>query len=185
MVAVAITLAPAVGCGTSSDGSGTTASPGQEPTTTVKWPYTVDDYVAELEDQPGGLTDVMDETETKCFVGTIVESIGLDRLEEAGATPERLAASDDFEGLLSEEDGRRVTIDGLVNCTDFHELVQSQAELPAADAQCLRDGVEERALAEVLLGSSSGEFEPTPESMATYEAATSMCPGAMQALGAS
>ncbi len=167
--------------GTEAQDTTTSAPATSSPGTT--WPYTVDDYVTEVAGQPSGLTDVMTASEAECFATTMIEGIGIERLAEAEVTPADLAASDDVDELVGYEEGRRIVGDAMADCVDFHELVFSQSDVPAAFAACLREKVSERDLVEVLLGTTEGEFQPTPAADAAWERATTACPEAMAELG--
>jgi hypothetical protein len=192
MILVVALFVAAAACGGSGDDEASAPEPveeaGVEEGTTeddralADGPFTVDDYVEVLAEDSGGLTEVMSDDEAACFVGSMVEGIGLDRLEAAGMTPEAFAEADDFSGLVEEAEGRRITVDAMVDCTDFHDLVLSRPDVPAEHARCLREEVSERDLVEVLVGTTSGEDEPTPEAEAAYAAAVAACPEAMAAM---
>ena len=171
IAAMAVAAVVLAGCSSSDDSAGP-----------ADWPYSVDDYVAELTRQPDGLTEIMDEGEAECFVGSVVEGIGLDRLAELEVTPEDFAASDSFDGLVPEEEGHLLTVDAMVECADFTEMVLAEADADPEAERCLREEIEERDLVLVFLSAES-DTGSDAEVDAAVDRMLQACPDALLGLG--
>jgi hypothetical protein len=146
------------------------------------WPYDVDDYVAAISAADGPAED-LSPAESDCITRGMVTGLTIERLADAEITPEGLAAMDDMFELVSYREERALMVGALVECLDVLELAVVSGGLDAQNTRCLLQEIEEPWLAEVLLGTTEGEFEPTPESEAALDAIEGACPGLLAALG--
>lgn len=151
--------------------------------------FSTDDYARALVEAGDGFEEVMTDDESLCFMAAFVDGIGLERIVATGATPEDLAEGDVLEDLVGDDESRELLIDGFVECVDVHALVVMGAGLDDEQASCLKENVEERWLAEALVGETDDGDPSTPdptfsqETVDATEQAFEACPEAMAALG--
>lgn len=74
------------------------------------------------------------EDQLNCWVGSMVDGIGVDKMKEAGFTPESLASnsSEADLGALS-DDERKVVADSFAKCIDLEEVFLAQIEADGGD----------------------------------------------------
>ena len=162
-------------CGDDDGGGGDLSSEEQE--------Y-VDAAMAEFDPEEA---EPLTEDDARCVVTSMVESLGVDRLEELGITPETFGSEDGApfpEGLT--EDEANDVVDGFDSCIDLPALFTDQM---AADdtideetKECLADAFDEdtiRSLFVTMLTQGQDALEEDPELLQELMAILSECPGAM------
>ena len=118
---------------------------------------------------------------------SMVEGLGIERLEEIGITPESFSEEGDLpEGSLDEADATTL-VDGIATCIDFRELFLTgfaeDGDLSPETAECLAEEFDEDLVKRsmvVLL--SEGEAALDADSGVGQEmmAAFLACPGALE-----
>jgi hypothetical protein len=171
-VATAAALTLALGaCG--DDDGGSSASSEEQP-------Y-VDAAAASLaaeEDTP------FTEEESECVATLMVQTIGVDRLEEAGIEPADFQDSDldlSEAGIEYSAEDQEAIANGLGDCVDvvdlFAESMAADGEVADEDIECMRDNVDEEQITALLASSFGGEEEMDEDSMSFIFELMAACPG--------
>lgn len=134
--------------------------------TTVDVPADRDAYVAEAVAAMG----LPDDGASQCLAGTVVDAIGMERIVEAGLTPDAFARATSFEEMDVtvddvEPDALRTTLSG---CGDLVALFVRDAPDAAAEA-CVRGVMTDELVAESMVDELTGG-EPSPELTAAFGA---------------
>jgi len=185
VLVIGVVLVFAAGCGDDdSEGGGTdTGSESEGDLSDEERAYVdaaVDGYDAER-DAP------MTEDDARCMATSMVQGIGVDRLEEMGITPESFSEDGDLpEGALTEADAEAM-VSEIAGCIDLQELFLAgfteDESLSPETVECLADQFDEdlvTRLMVVLLSQGEDALSegsgPGAELMEAYLA----CPGALE-----
>jgi hypothetical protein len=127
------------------------------------------------------------EDDARCVVTSMVESLGVDRLEELGITPETFGDDDGApfpEGLT--EDEANSVVDGFDGCLDLSALfAESMAGDPSIDdetKECLADAFDSdtvRRIFVTMLTEGEDALGDNPELMQELMGIFQECPGAL------
>jgi hypothetical protein len=129
----------------------------------------------------------LEEGEARCIVESMVGSLGAERLEELGITPDSFGGSDNPfpEGL--EEDEANQIVDGFEGCFDMGELfLEGLAEdgTMSDDAKkCLADAFDEDTIRRIfvtMLTQGEDALQDDPELTSEFLSIFSECPDALQ-----
>ena len=126
--------------------------------------------------------------EAECFGARFVDVVGIDRLEEAGITPEDLAADTDFDfsaiGLTEQEGGEIYDAFGSCDVEIREEFLQSlnaDNSISEEDQECLAEAFDEDLLRRIFVTTFvEGEdaLDQDEELMGEVFAVFAQCPGA-------
>lgn len=120
--------------------------------------------------ESGGDEETIPKESAECWSGDMVDGIGVDKLEEAGITPETVGGSGDeadFEKLS--KDDRKVVADSFTKCIDLEQvfmnsLASSGEEIPQEMKECFEAidwTVIEKSFSEMILtGEDMDENDP-------------------------
>jgi len=131
------------------------------------------------------------EDDARCIVQSMVESVGVDRLDELGITPEQFGSQDDapFPEGLTEEEANGV-VDGFEGCIDLSGLfLDGMAEdetLSAEAKECLADAFDEDTIRRIfvtMLTEGEDALEQDEDLMAEFLGIFSECPEALGGAG--
>ena len=149
-------------------------------------PY-VDAFVASASDADEDELQLSGE-QAECFGARFVDIVGVDRLEEAGVTPEDFGddSSLDFSEIgLSEDEGEDI-YDSFEECdvdirAEFLNSLDADGSLTEEDRECVEDAFDEDLIRRMLVTTFvQGEdaLEQDEELMSDVFAVFSECPGA-------
>jgi hypothetical protein len=125
------------------------------------------------------------EDDARCVATSMVEGVGVERLEEVGLTPESFSSDEDLPDGLAVEDAQTI-VDGMKGCIDLQELmlagIAEDASLSEETQECLAehfdDDLVERSMVALLSEGTDALSEQSgvgAELMAAFVA----CPGAL------
>lgn len=127
------------------------------------------------------------EPEARCVVSSMVTSLGVDRLEELGITPETFGSEDGapFPENLTEAEAEGV-VDGFDECLDlgalFAESMAQDDTLDDETKQCLADAFDSdtvRRLFVTMLSQGEDALTEDPELLQDIMGVFTQCPGAL------
>lgn len=175
-IAISSLLLFAAACGDDDGGgSGDLSGPEQE---------FVDAAMAEFDPEDA---EPLTEDDARCVVTSLVEELGVDRLEELGLTPESFGSEEGapFPENLSEDEANGV-VDGFEGCLDLAGLfTQSMAEDDSIDdetRECLADAFDKsmvRRLFVTMLTQGEDAMTEDPELLSDIMSVFMKCPGAL------
>jgi hypothetical protein len=128
----------------------------------------------------------MTEDDARCIATSMVETLGVDRLEEMGLTPESFASDAELpDGAVSEADARTM-VDGISDCIDLRELflagfTEDESLSPEA-VECLSEQFDEDLVTRsmvVLLSEGEDALSETSGVGAEMMQAFLACPGVL------
>jgi hypothetical protein len=127
------------------------------------------------------------EDDARCIVTSMVEGVGVDRLEDLGITPQQFGSDDGStfpEGLTDEEANR--VVDGFDGCIDlpalFTESLAADASLSDEDKACLDDAFDNDTIRKIfvtMLTQGEDALQDDPELMNEFMAIFQKCPEAL------
>ena len=127
------------------------------------------------------------EDDARCVVTSMVEAIGVDRLEELGVTPESFSSDDGApfpEGLT--EDEANGVVDGFEGCIDlpalFTESMAADESIDEETKACLADAFDEDTIRRIfvtMLTEGEDALSDDPELMQEFLGIFEECPGAL------
>ena len=142
----------------------------------------VDEAMADFDPEDA---EPLTEDDARCMVTSLVEEVGVDRLEEIGLSAESFATDEDLPTNLEEDDAQQV-IDSMNGCFDLRELflagMAEGEELPAEARACLSDAMDDEFVDQVMLTMlTEGEaaLEEDPELRSELMSLFTECPEAM------
>jgi hypothetical protein len=124
------------------------------------------------------------EDDARCVVVSMVDALGVERLEEVGLTPESFAdeGDDSFPSGLEEAEANRV-VDGFEGCFDMSQLFLDQMaddeSLSPEARECLAEAFDEdftRRIFVTMLTKGEDALEEDEELTSELFAAISQCP---------
>ena len=89
----------------------------------------------------------MTEDDARCIATSMVESLGVDRLEEMGLTPESFSEEGDLPEVAVQPDEAEELVDGITGCIDIRDLflagLNESGSLSAEAEECLAEAFDE------------------------------------------
>lgn len=175
-IAISSLLLFAAACGDDDGGgSGDLSGPEQE---------FVDAAMAEFDPAEA---EPLTEDDARCVVTSMVDSLGLERLEELGITPDSFGSDEGapFPENLDEDEANDV-VDGFEDCLDlgalFAESMASDDALDEETRDCLADAFDKdmvRRLFVTMLTKGEDALEEDPELLGDILGVFAKCPGAL------
>ncbi|MFP5255839.1 MAG: hypothetical protein ACLGI8_08340 [Acidimicrobiia bacterium] len=143
----------------------------------------VDAAMAEFDPEQA---EPLTEDDARCVVTSMVDSLGVDRLEELGITPASFGTDDaPFPEGLNEDEANDL-VDGFDSCIDLPALFTEQmAADPSIDdetKECLEGAFDEdtiRSLFVTMLTEGEDALQEDPELLQELMSILQECPGAM------
>ncbi|MGV3759402.1 MAG: hypothetical protein ACO1PW_07635 [Actinomycetota bacterium] len=144
----------------------------------------VDAAMAEFDPEEA---EPLTEDDARCVVTSMVETLGTDRLEELGITPETFGSEDGapFPEGLSEDEANGV-VDGFDDCLDlgalFTESMAADDSIDDETKECLADAFDGdviRRLFVTMLTEGEDALSDDPELLQEFMTILQECPGAM------
>ncbi|MFL6205884.1 MAG: hypothetical protein ACJ739_11085 [Acidimicrobiales bacterium] len=174
----ALLLAVGAGCGDDGDDGGGDGGDGLSD----EEQHYVDDAMKDFDAEDAA---PLTEDDATCIVTSMVRSVGVDGLEDAGITPESFSEAEGFPDGLTEDQATQVvgSINGCVDLRDlFLESITQDSSLPKDTQDCLAKQFDDdfvRRLMIVTLSKGeeglSSDSDLTAELMAIFQE----CPGAL------
>lgn len=127
------------------------------------------------------------EDEARCVVTSMVDGLGVDRLEELGITPETFGDDDGapFPEDLSEGEAT-IVVDGFEDCLDlgalFADSMAADDTIDQETKDCLADAFDDetvRRIFMVMLTEGESGLEDDPDLMSEFMGIFQECPGAL------
>ena len=184
LLVIGVVLAFAAGCGDDdSESEGSTDTASESDLSDEEQAY-VDEAVNGFDaerDAP------MTEDDARCIATSMVQTIGVDRLEEMGFTPESFSEDGDLpEGAVSEADAE-VIVSGMADCIDMRELFLAgfteDESLSPETIECLTERFDEDLVTDlmvVLLSEGEAGLSETSGPGAALMEAYTACPGVLE-----
>ena len=178
---VALLLVGAAAC--SEEGDATSDAPGASGLSAAEQAYVeeaLEGFDAEREAP-------MTEADARCIATSLVEGVGVERLEEMGITPESFSDDGDLPAGAVEEAEAEVMVDGITECIDIRALFlagfNEDGSLSAEAEECLADAFDEDLVERTMvLLLTDGEDALSDDSGVGAEVMESFlaCPGALE-----
>lgn len=171
-------LLGAAACGDDEDGGGGGDLPAEEQ-------EYVDAAMAEYDAEEA---EPLTEDDARCIVVSMVDALGVERLEEIGLTPESFADDSDepFPSGLEEDEANQV-VDGFEGCFDMSQLfldeMAADESLPPEARECLAEAFDEdftRRIFVTMLTKGEAALEEDEELTSELFAAISQCPEVLE-----
>ena len=180
IVVLALFVSVLAACGDDDEGGGGADLGGEE-----------QEFVdAAMEDFDPESAAPLEEGESRCIVESMVDSLGLERLDELGVEPEDFG--DDTQEAFPEgltEDEANDVVDGFDSCFDlsalFLEGLAEEGTLSDDDRECLADAFDKetmRNLFVTILTQGEDAMQEDPEMVSELLAVFSECPDALQGM---